>query len=1246
MRARRRSRASLVSVRRQSGPQQADRVGLRTSVESLEERRLLAFMVGEYRFDEGAGTTAHDTAGVTRAHGTLVGGASWTTGQFGSALDLDGTGRVSFEQSWANYLAHQGTVSAWIRTTQVGGATADQSPGILGSNNPDGSDDNYWGWIDDTGRIGIQFGDTPGAKSPMPINDGQWHHVALTRDRFSAEVQVFVDGVKVASAVSADGVRHAPIMNLGAITASPQDNKYAFRGSIDELRIDADVLSDSEIARLATRPGTVAKPTTPQNFTAHQIRPDAIEMTWTANPARADGIEIEFSTTGPTGPYYLHQKTNYDYGLGYFGDVEPGGTYHFRIRACNLAGCSAYTAAVPVAIAPEPAGHVGDGIGLSARYFDNMNFTGPSVSRIDPTVDFDLGIGSPHPAIQPEEFSAVWTGQVQAQFSEAYQFVTRSDDGVRLYLNGQLIINNWTDHGPVTDRSAPLELVAGQKYGIRMEWYERIGGATAQLMWASPSTQEKIIPQAQLYPGPGTGDGLLVTIAGHSGTLEGQDVRLAASASGGQGPYTFTWSTRLNGEPDFTGQGATFFRTIPDDGIYEITFTATDAAGQTGSAKWIVNAGEVEPTLYATAPGVVNEGEEFEITLQRSDAPFDEPEWWHVDWGDGTDPDGDGQVGEFAYGGTATAKHAYADEGDYTIIYSMKDKEGVHFPAQGDRYRLTDVMGTWHEAEAEAVSLGGHLVAINSAAEHQALIEMFLRDNPTAAAYWIGLTDADEYTTEGNYVWTSDEPLTYADWNTETGEPNNYNGPGSEDYVAMNFQTWFGHPGHLGSWNDMTAFQFPFRGIVELETSEPLVVTVLDTEPDAELDVDIIRVPSPALEGTPYSIGATVNGVHGVIGTYAWVVRNGDRVVATSSERELLFTAPDNGTYTVSLHFTRADGDDEGAGSATFTVENRAPQVEPIGGAGSAVRNQAIEFMASFEDAALDTNEVSWDFGDGVVTPFQAATVGSVSATHIYLATGSYTVKLHVRDDEGAVTTVTKTVTVKATDVQPDPCDEDVQALVVGGTAANDVIKVSLGNGKNKELVVTVNGRRVGAIPSEPKTGDPTKLMIFAGSGNDVVSLSGNVDLPLEVYGGDGNDVIHGGSGADILVGGSGTDVISGGNGRDLLIGGTGRDNLNGQQDEDILIGESTAHDSDREALCLILKEWTRPDQNAPQRREHISSGGGVNGSFVFNVTTVINDAQQDNLNGYNDDWSFEHPRTAKATATVRRTVTRRRSIR
>jgi len=136
--------------------------------------------------------------------------------------------------------------------------------------------------------------------------------------------------------------------------------------------------------------------------------------------------------------------------------------------------------------------------GLKAQYFANTSGTAQLLlQRTDATVNFDWGTGSPDSSIPVDHFSARWTGQLQAKYSETYTFTTTSDDGVRLWVNGQLLINNWTNHAAV-DNSATITLVAGQKYDIIMEYYENTGGAVAKLFWSSPNTPKQIIPQSQL----------------------------------------------------------------------------------------------------------------------------------------------------------------------------------------------------------------------------------------------------------------------------------------------------------------------------------------------------------------------------------------------------------------------------------------------------------------------------------------------------------------------------------------------------------------------------------------------------------------------------------------------------------------------------------------------------------------------------------------------------------------------------
>jgi glucose/arabinose dehydrogenase len=144
-------------------------------------------------------------------------------------------------------------------------------------------------------------------------------------------------------------------------------------------------------------------------------------------------------------------------------------------------------------------GSAGTGSGLAATYFHNANLTGVALTRIDPTVNFAWGSGSPAPSIGAETFSVRWTGQVEAQFSETYRFYTQSDDGVRLWVNGQRIVNNWTNHASRED-SGTIALVAGQRYDVRLEYYENTGSAVARLSWSSPSTPKAVVPSTRLYP--------------------------------------------------------------------------------------------------------------------------------------------------------------------------------------------------------------------------------------------------------------------------------------------------------------------------------------------------------------------------------------------------------------------------------------------------------------------------------------------------------------------------------------------------------------------------------------------------------------------------------------------------------------------------------------------------------------------------------------------------------------------------
>lgn len=144
----------------------------------------------------------------------------------------------------------------------------------------------------------------------------------------------------------------------------------------------------------------------------------------------------------------------------------------------------------------------GTGAGLLGQYYTGTNFQTLVTTRIDATVGFNWGTTAPAPGIPSTGYSVRWTGQVEALYTQTYTFSTTSDDGARLWINGQELVNNWRDHA-ATVNSGTIALTAGQKYDVKYEFYQNAGAAEALLAWSSPSQASQIIPTSQLYPAAG-----------------------------------------------------------------------------------------------------------------------------------------------------------------------------------------------------------------------------------------------------------------------------------------------------------------------------------------------------------------------------------------------------------------------------------------------------------------------------------------------------------------------------------------------------------------------------------------------------------------------------------------------------------------------------------------------------------------------------------------------------------------------
>jgi hypothetical protein len=119
--------------------------------------------------------------------------------------------------------------------------------------------------------------------------------------------------------------------------------------------------------------------------------------------------------------------------------------------------------------------------GWYAEYFPNRDLSGaPAVVRTEASVDFNWGAGSPDPQIPADNFSARWTQTLHLEAGN-YEFTVGADDGVRLFVDGVLVINDWRQSAYATRRGS-IELGAGT-HTLRLEYFEQTGDAAVRLSW-------------------------------------------------------------------------------------------------------------------------------------------------------------------------------------------------------------------------------------------------------------------------------------------------------------------------------------------------------------------------------------------------------------------------------------------------------------------------------------------------------------------------------------------------------------------------------------------------------------------------------------------------------------------------------------------------------------------------------------------------------------------------------------------
>ncbi len=150
---------------------------------------------------------------------------------------------------------------------------------------------------------------------------------------------------------------------------------------------------------------------------------------------------------------------------------------------------------------------VSNGGGLTAQYFNStdLNPNTLALTRIDSTLNFNWAYGSPSSSVSVDNFSARWTSKINAPTDGNYTFYTRSDDGIRVWIDGKPIIDDWTQHAFKQDQGT-IALSSGQ-HDLKVEYYEAGGEAGVSLEWAGPGFSQQGIPSSALSSSSATSSG-------------------------------------------------------------------------------------------------------------------------------------------------------------------------------------------------------------------------------------------------------------------------------------------------------------------------------------------------------------------------------------------------------------------------------------------------------------------------------------------------------------------------------------------------------------------------------------------------------------------------------------------------------------------------------------------------------------------------------------------------------------------
>ncbi|MGH7971775.1 MAG: PA14 domain-containing protein, partial [Limisphaerales bacterium] len=255
------------------------------------------------------------------------------------------------------------------------------------------------------------------------------------------------------------------------------------------------------------------------------------------------------------------------------------------LATVQLAGGTGYSlgTATRASIAIYPSA-TANGTGLTGQYFTNSSSTYSNsanfkpanlvMTRVDPTVDFVWGTTT-SPITNSGYYTVRWTGQVEPEYSETYYFDANTDDGVRVWVNNQIVIDSWVSRG-AADSIGTISLQGGVRYNIQMDYFQGGGNAAAHLSWYSPSQPKQVIPSSRLYPASVPPAPAVVTSPQSAVAFLGQPFSFTVTGANGANAFT---ASGLPPGLNFNGASGVISGVPTISGDYQVALTASNPIG-------------------------------------------------------------------------------------------------------------------------------------------------------------------------------------------------------------------------------------------------------------------------------------------------------------------------------------------------------------------------------------------------------------------------------------------------------------------------------------------------------------------------------------------------------------------------------------------------------------------------------------------------------------------------------------------